>query len=76
MSIALSNAGNISVVIFVSASTFAPKSSIEKVLSIAVWILDFLAISALLDGFPHHAATMVALTLLPGLVLSVRQRSW
>ncbi|KAA8740721.1 glycosyltransferase [Pseudomonas koreensis] len=42
-------------------------------LSIAVWILDFLAISALLDGFPHHAAFMVALTLLPGLVLSVRQ---
>jgi glycosyltransferase involved in cell wall biosynthesis len=42
-------------------------------LSIAVWLLDFLAISALLDGFPHHAAVMVMITLLPGLVLSVRQ---
>ncbi|MDP9712356.1 UNVERIFIED_ORG: glycosyltransferase involved in cell wall biosynthesis [Pseudomonas fluorescens] len=42
-------------------------------LSILVWILDFLAISALLDGFPHHAAIMVMLTLVPGLVLSVRQ---
>lgn len=42
-------------------------------LSILVWILDFLAISALLDGFPHHAAIMVILTLVPGLVLSVRQ---
>ncbi|MCX4218914.1 MULTISPECIES: glycosyltransferase [Pseudomonas] len=42
-------------------------------LSILVWILDFLAISALLDGFPHHAAVMVMLTLLPGLLLSVRQ---
>ncbi|MHB2247348.1 glycosyltransferase [Pseudomonas fitomaticsae] len=42
-------------------------------LSIFVWILDFLAISALLDGFPHHAAIMVMLTLVPGLVLSVRQ---
>lgn len=42
-------------------------------LSIFVWILDFLAISALLDGFPHHAVIMVMLTLVPGLVLSVRQ---
>jgi len=42
-------------------------------LSILVWILDFLAISALLDGFPHHAVIMVMLTLVPGLVLSVRQ---
>ncbi|MCF4994835.1 glycosyltransferase [Pseudomonas syringae] len=42
-------------------------------LSIVVWLLDFLAISALLDGFPHHAAAMVMITLLPGLVLSVRQ---
>jgi hypothetical protein len=40
-----------------------------------VWILDFLAISALLDGFPHHAAFMVLLTLLPGLLLSIRQSS-
>ena len=42
-------------------------------LSITVWVLDFLAISALLDGFPHHATLMVALTLVPGLVLSIRQ---
>ncbi|MFJ2481843.1 glycosyltransferase [Pseudomonas sp. NPDC087598] len=42
-------------------------------LSIAMWILDFLAISALFNGFPHHAAIMVALTSVPGLVLSVRQ---
>lgn len=42
-------------------------------LSLFVWLLDFLAISALLDGFPHHAAIMVAITSLPGLVLSLRQ---
>ncbi|MBX9404664.1 glycosyltransferase [Pseudomonas baetica] len=42
-------------------------------LSLLVWLLDFLAISALLDGFPHHAAVMVILTLVPGLVLSIRQ---
>jgi glycosyltransferase involved in cell wall biosynthesis len=42
-------------------------------LSLFVWLLDFLAISALLDGFPHHAAVMVTLTLIPGLVLSLRQ---
>ncbi|MCL9802480.1 glycosyltransferase [Pseudomonas sp. AKS31] len=42
-------------------------------LSLLVWLLDFLAISALLDGFPHHAIIMVSLTLLPGLVLSLRQ---
>jgi GT2 family glycosyltransferase len=42
-------------------------------LSLLVWLLDFLAISALLDGFPHHAIVMVSLTLLPGLVLSLRQ---
>lgn len=42
-------------------------------LSLLVWLLDFLAISALLDGFPHHAAVMVMLTLIPGLVLSLRQ---
>jgi glycosyltransferase involved in cell wall biosynthesis len=42
-------------------------------LSLLVWMLDFLAISALLDGFPHHAAVMVTLTLIPGLVLSLRQ---
>lgn len=42
-------------------------------LSLLVWLLDFLAISALLDGFPHHAIIMVSLTLIPGLVLSLRQ---
>jgi glycosyltransferase involved in cell wall biosynthesis len=42
-------------------------------LSLLVWLLDFLAISALLDGFPHHAAIMVAITGLPGLLLSLRQ---
>ncbi|RON42565.1 glycosyltransferase family 2 protein [Pseudomonas frederiksbergensis] len=42
-------------------------------LSLVVWLLDFMAISALLDGFPHHAAIMVMITSLPGLILSVRQ---
>ncbi|WP_439878314.1 glycosyltransferase [Pseudomonas prosekii] len=42
-------------------------------LSLLVWLLDFLAISALLDGFPHHAAVMVTITVLPGLALSLRQ---
>ncbi|KAB0495716.1 glycosyltransferase [Pseudomonas vancouverensis] len=42
-------------------------------LSIAVWILDFFAVSALFNGFPHHAAVMVLITLLPGLALSLRQ---
>jgi glycosyltransferase involved in cell wall biosynthesis len=42
-------------------------------LSIIVWLLDFLAISALLNGVPHHAAFMVLVTSLPGLALSLRQ---
>jgi glycosyltransferase involved in cell wall biosynthesis len=42
-------------------------------LSLVVWLLDFLAISALFDGFPHHALLMVLVTTLPALVLSVRQ---
>ncbi|WP_419709982.1 glycosyltransferase [Pseudomonas sp. NFX224] len=42
-------------------------------LSIAAWIIDFMAISALLDGFPHHAALMMMLTVLPALGLSLRQ---
>ena len=42
-------------------------------LSLLVWLLDFLAISALLDGFPHHAAVMVTITVLPSLALSLRQ---
>jgi glycosyltransferase involved in cell wall biosynthesis len=42
-------------------------------LSIAAWLIDFLAISALLDGFPHHAAVMMLLTVVPALALSLRQ---
>ncbi|WPN49274.1 MULTISPECIES: glycosyltransferase [unclassified Pseudomonas] len=42
-------------------------------LSIAAWLLDFMAISALFNGFPHHAAIMLLLTSLPALVLSLRQ---
>ncbi|MBV4459089.1 glycosyltransferase [Pseudomonas sp. COR58] len=44
-------------------------------LSLAAWLLDLLAVSALLNGFPHHAAIMVLLTTLPALALSVRQSS-
>jgi glycosyltransferase involved in cell wall biosynthesis len=42
-------------------------------MSLAAWFLDFLAISALLDGFPHHAALMLFLTSIPALALSMRQ---
>lgn len=42
-------------------------------LSLVAWLLDFMAVSALLDGFPHHAAVMLALTFVPALVMSVRQ---
>jgi glycosyltransferase involved in cell wall biosynthesis len=42
-------------------------------MSLAAWLLDFLAISALLNGFPHHAALMVFLTSVPALALSMRQ---
>ncbi|WP_207868126.1 glycosyltransferase [Pseudomonas sp. 58(2021)] len=42
-------------------------------LSLAAWLLDLLAISALLNGFPHHAAVMVIVTTIPALVLSIRQ---
>ncbi|RIJ07048.1 glycosyltransferase [Pseudomonas sp. 91RF] len=42
-------------------------------LSLAAWLLDLLAISALLNGFPHHAAVMVFMTTIPALVLSIRQ---
>jgi GT2 family glycosyltransferase len=44
-------------------------------LSICAWLLDFMALSALLTGFPQHAMIMVLLTTLPALVLSVRQSS-
>ena len=42
-------------------------------LSMAAWGIDFLAISALLDGFPHHGVLMLMLTVLPALGLSLRQ---
>lgn len=42
-------------------------------LSLSAWGLDLLALSALLDGFPHHAAVMLALTSIPALVISLRQ---
>ena len=42
-------------------------------LSIMAWVVDFLAISALLNGYPHHALLMFVLTLLPALMLSLRQ---
>ena len=42
-------------------------------LSMAAWGIDFLAISALLDGFPHHGLLMLLLTVLPALGLSLRQ---
>ncbi|WP_347905389.1 glycosyltransferase [Pseudomonas purpurea] len=42
-------------------------------LSIGAWVLDFMAISALLDGMPHVALVMLVVTSLPALALSVRQ---
>jgi glycosyltransferase involved in cell wall biosynthesis len=42
-------------------------------LSLSAWGLDLLALSALLDGFPHHAAVMLLLTSIPALVMSLRQ---
>jgi len=42
-------------------------------LSIATWVLDLLAISSVFGGFPHHPVIMVLLTILPALVLSLRQ---
>ncbi|MNK70128.1 putative glycosyltransferase EpsH [compost metagenome] len=42
-------------------------------LSIAAWVIDFMAISALFDGFPHHSLLMLLLTVLPALALSLRQ---
>ncbi|WP_426206853.1 glycosyltransferase [Pseudomonas sp. TWP3-1] len=44
-------------------------------LSLLVWVLDFLAIVALLVGQVQHAMIMLMLTLLPSLLLSVRQSS-
>ncbi|MGH8388084.1 MAG: glycosyltransferase [Pseudomonas sp.] len=42
-------------------------------LSIAAWLLDFMAISALFNGYLHEAVIMLLLTTLPALVLSLRQ---
>ncbi|WLH37691.1 glycosyltransferase [Pseudomonas sp. FP2196] len=42
-------------------------------LSLLVWVLDFLAIVALLVGFVLHAMILLLLALLPSLLLSVRQ---
>ncbi|MHC8285857.1 glycosyltransferase family 2 protein [Pseudomonas sp. XS1P51] len=42
-------------------------------LSMGAWVLDFMAISALLDGFPHAALFMLFVTSIPALALSLRQ---
>lgn len=42
-------------------------------LSIGAWVLDAMALSALLDGFPHLALLMVLIASLPALALSLRQ---
>jgi glycosyltransferase involved in cell wall biosynthesis len=42
-------------------------------LSLGAWFLDLLAISALCDGFPHHAAVMLGITTVPALIMSLRQ---
>lgn len=42
-------------------------------LSIAAWVIDFMAICALFDGYPHHSLLMQLLTVLPALALSLRQ---
>ncbi len=42
-------------------------------LSLGAWLLDFLAISALMGGFFHQALLMLMLSTLPALVMSVRQ---
>lgn len=42
-------------------------------LSLGAWLLDFLAISALMGGFPHHALLMIMFTTAPALVMSLRQ---
>ncbi|MNE06658.1 hypothetical protein D3C80_992550 [compost metagenome] len=42
-------------------------------LSLAAWLLDALALLALLDGYPHVALFMLFVTSVPALVLSLRQ---
>lgn len=42
-------------------------------LSVGAWVLDAMALSALLDGFPHVALGLLLLSALPALFLSLRQ---
>ncbi len=42
-------------------------------LSLGAWVLDAMALSALLDGFPHLSLLLVLLASLPALALSLRQ---
>lgn len=42
-------------------------------LSLGAWALDFMALSALLDGRPHIALLMLMIAALPALFLSLRQ---
>ena len=42
-------------------------------LSMVAWVLDGMALSALLDGFPHLSLALVLLASLPALGLSLRQ---
>ncbi|MFJ2547717.1 glycosyltransferase [Pseudomonas sp. NPDC087612] len=42
-------------------------------LSLGAWLLDFMALSALLDGYPHLALLLLLVTSLPALALSLRQ---
>ncbi|MEE1926165.1 glycosyltransferase [Pseudomonas sp. 148P] len=42
-------------------------------LSLGAWVLDAMALSALLDGFPHLSLLLVLIASLPALALSLRQ---
>ena len=42
-------------------------------LSVGAWVLDAMALSALLDGFPHVALFFLLVSALPALFLSLRQ---
>ncbi|MBC7211745.1 glycosyltransferase [Pseudomonas mosselii] len=42
-------------------------------LSVGAWVLDAIALSALLDGFPHVALFFLLVSALPALFLSLRQ---
>lgn len=43
------------------------------ILSIGAWVLDAVALSALLDGFPHVALFFLLVSAVPALLLSLRQ---